>query len=285
MLELGHLGDDDVGGAFVALEPAHGADQGRGADGGAAALVDGRRDDQVDGAALVLEQHEDDARWRSRGAGGRRPCRPPRRCRRSRPAPGRCCAADLGVEVLAHQPHRVLVEGHPDRAVVGDQPAPTRSSGFSSGARGGSSGSAICTSSPWRTPVPAPPASHSASRRPAADEPGDPGAASPADQVVEGAGPGEPLEAVAAGARARGEVGDPGVVAAALALGDQALHLLLAHALDVAEADPHGQLAFDRARRGRGRGCGWRRGRPGARRAAAPRGRGRRAGRSPSAAR
>ena len=54
------LGDEDVDDAFAALEAAAGADQGRGADHGPVALVDGRRDDQVDGAALVLEQHEDD---------------------------------------------------------------------------------------------------------------------------------------------------------------------------------------------------------------------------------
>src|SRR5262249_1242768 len=66
----------------------------------------------------------------------------------------------------------------------------------------------------------------------------------------QGAGPGQPLERVAAGARAGGDVGDAGVGAAALALGDQGLHLLLAHPLDVAEADADDQapaLALDPA--------------------------------------
>jgi len=49
------LADDDVDGAFAALETAAGAEQGRGADEGAVALVDRRRNDEVDGAALVLE--------------------------------------------------------------------------------------------------------------------------------------------------------------------------------------------------------------------------------------
>ncbi len=64
-----------------------------------------------------------------------------------------------------------------------------------------------------------------------------------AGEVVEGAGPGEPLQAVPSHPRAGGEVGDAQVGAAALALGDQAAHLLLPHPLDVAEADAHQQAA------------------------------------------
>ncbi len=74
--------------------------------------------------------------------------------------------------------------------------------------------------------------------------------APPQRQAVEGAGPGQALEPVAAGARAGREVGDAGVGAAALALGDQRLHLLLAHPLDVAEADADDEpaaLALDPA--------------------------------------
>jgi hypothetical protein len=65
-LQAGKGADDDVDRAFAALETAAGAQEGRRADEGAVALVDGWRDDEVDGAALVLEQDEGDA---ARGLG------------------------------------------------------------------------------------------------------------------------------------------------------------------------------------------------------------------------
>src|SRR5829696_6687814 len=59
--ERRQVGDDDVDGAFAALEAAAGAEQGGGADEGPVALVDGWGDDEVDRAALILQEHEGDA--------------------------------------------------------------------------------------------------------------------------------------------------------------------------------------------------------------------------------
>src|SRR5215218_5082848 len=53
--------DDDVDRAFAALEPAAGAEERGAADELPAAVEDGGRDDEVDRAALVLEQEEGDA--------------------------------------------------------------------------------------------------------------------------------------------------------------------------------------------------------------------------------
>ena len=61
----------------------------------------------------------------------------------------------------------------------------------------------------------------------------------PGGDAVERAGPGELFQARQPDPRAGGEFGDPLIGTAALALGDQRLHLLLLHALDVAEPDPH----------------------------------------------
>src|SRR5207253_8581087 len=60
-LQRGQVANEDVDGAFAPLEAAAGAEQGCGADEGAVALVDRGRDDEVDRAALVLEQEEGNA--------------------------------------------------------------------------------------------------------------------------------------------------------------------------------------------------------------------------------
>ena len=167
--------------------------------------------------------------------------------------------SDPRAEAVAHQRQRVLAERHPGRAVVGDRLLPLAQRLQRAARRGGSSGSAICVARlvPHAGPR---------DRRPAQSAAAP---AAPAARLVEGAGPGEPLEPVAAGAGAGGEVGDPAVGAAALALGDQRLHLLLAHPLHVAEPDPtpaddqRARRASGRVSRpGRGRGCGWRRAAP-----------------------
>ena len=71
------------------LQPALREQQRLGAHGQPVALVDGRRDDQVDRAELVLEQDEDDPLGGARAAGGRRPGRRSSPACRARASRGR----------------------------------------------------------------------------------------------------------------------------------------------------------------------------------------------------
>ena len=131
-------------------------------------------------------------------------------------------------QVGAQQLERVLGEADPDRAVVGDQPLPARE--LAQRGRRGRLERQRELHAARRPACPGvtTPICHSASRR---------------AQALAGARPGEPLERVPARARARREIARVGVVAAALALGDQRPDLLLLDAEHVAEADPHRPLA------------------------------------------
>ena len=161
---------------------------------------------------------------------------------RSGSAAGRRVRTSAALELRAQHLERVLAEGDPGRGVVGDDPLPGVERA-QVGRRGERRAAAPAARARPRTRSPprATPSRQSSSRRGAAPR-------GEAERLA-GAGPGEPLEPVAADPRARGEVGEVAVGAAALALGDQRRGLLLADALDVAEADADGELAVRRAAR------------------------------------
>ena len=169
-------------------------------DGKAVALVDRRRHDQVDRAALVLEQHEDDPLARSPAAGGRRPSRRPRPSA-AVGAPARSALrADPPLEAGAQQRHRVLAERRSRSTVVGDQPLPASRARAGDGAAGRLERERQLDA-PAAAPRPAlTPSRQRPSRRRRPSRPPMPS---------QRPGPGQPLEARAAGAGARGEVGDP----------------------------------------------------------------------------
>ena len=121
---------------------------------GAVAVVDRRRHDQVDGAALVFEQHEDDPLG---GLGALAGDDHPRHLDLAAVLdPLQVGAAQqLRVEAGAHQRHRVLAQRHPDRAVVGDRLPPAAQRLQRRRAAASPAAAPSASPPPCRTPVPA----------------------------------------------------------------------------------------------------------------------------------
>ena len=263
--------------ALAVFELSLGQHERLGADRQAEPVVDGRRDDQVDRPVLVLEQHERDAL-----RGGRALARD-HEPRHLRPAsPWRAAASSRlertpGRQLGTHQLERVRVDRDLRRAVVGDQELPRRHLA-QRGASAGSSGSASCTGPSSR-------ASSSGKRGRRHAELPERGAAADGrravDERVARARPREPLERLAAGAAARGEVRER----AERARRARARRRPPSRRACAPRSRSRAPSAPRRPRRGTRRGCGRRRARARRCPAAAPRARARPAGRSPSAAR